>query len=100
MDQGMQVESNSIDEFFDIGNKSQQEFKRNIEKSSILVHKIFAQNEDGRELVARWKEFLIMTPTVHAQATQFEAGIAEGHKEFIRTIINQIQTCEDSTSGE
>lgn len=96
MEQEKQVESNSIDDFFELGSKSQEEFKRVVEKDAILVHKIFAQNEDGRELLARWKEFLMMTPTVHAQATQFEAGIAEGHKECIRTIIHNIKMFEQS----
>jgi hypothetical protein len=55
-----------------------------------LIHRVFAQNEQGAELLATWKEALIMNPTVTENSTQFQAGINEGQKTFIRNIINTI----------
>lgn len=64
------------------------------EKLDKLIHKVFAQNQDGAELLALWKESLIMTPTVTPNSTQFQAGIAEGNKEFIRNVYLTIQKME------
>ena len=59
-----------------------------------LIHRVFEQNADGKELLATWKEALIMRPTVTANSTQFQAGIAEGNKEFIRNICLTIKSVE------
>lgn len=59
-----------------------------------LIHQVFEQNPQGKELLATWKEALIMTPTVTPNSTQFQAGIAEGNKEFIRNICLTIKQVE------
>lgn len=59
-----------------------------------LIHKTFRQTESGRELWEVWKEVLIMTPTVTPHSTQFQAGIEEGKKEFIRKIHLTIKNVE------
>jgi len=87
-------ESNSIDEFLDEGLKQQEIFKQLTEKSNALIHRVFVQNETGAELLAKWKDQLIMIPSVQPHYTQFEAGIAEGAKMFIRNIILQSESVE------
>ena len=91
---------NSIDAFLDEGAAQAEAFKRLSEKNAILVHKVFQQNEDGRELLAKWKEALIMVPVAHNNSTQIEVGIAEGINKFVRNIIIQVSKFEDETSGE
>ena len=59
-----------------------------------LIHQVFEQNPQGQELLELWKDSLIMHPSVTASSTQFEAGIAEGKKEFIRNLILTIRTVE------
>ena len=85
---------NSIDEYLDEGLGQTNAFKAQIEKNNILLHKVFVQNEDGVELLARWKESLIMTPTLAPESTPFEAGLNEGEKRFIRNLITSIQSVE------
>lgn len=59
-----------------------------------LIHQVFEQSPQGKELLQLWKEALIMAPTVTANSTQFQAGIAEGNKEFIRNILLTINKVE------
>ena len=59
-----------------------------------LVHQVFEQNPQGKELLDIWKEALIMNPTVTPNSTQFQAGIAEGEKSFIRGIYLTIKKIE------
>lgn len=89
---------NSLDAFEEEGEKQQEIFNRLVEQEGIRVHKVFAQNQDGIELLNKWKHQLIMVPTVQPGSTQFEAGIAEGIKQFVRNLILQIDKIE--TSGE
>lgn len=56
-----------------------------------LIHKVFSQDEEGKELLEHWTRALIMSPTVIPGADQFLAGINEGKKEFIRNIILTIE---------
>ena len=86
---------NDLDSFFD---ESKEQSKRNDElflKNNHLLHKVFMQNESGKELLAKWKESLMMTPSLEGQSTQFEAGLNEGEKRFIRNLIVAIQTVEN-----
>jgi len=59
-----------------------------------LIHRVFKQNQAGAELLEIWKKTLIAIPTVTAHSTQFQAGIAEGNKEFIRKIYLTINNVE------
>lgn len=72
----------------------QDEQARVWDKLDQLIHEVFEQNEKGKELIGVWEKALIMSPTVTAHSTQFQAGIEEGKKEFIRNIyltINKVQ---------
>lgn len=92
--QNNNVEEGSLEHFIDEGLKAQAVFKQLAEKNAILIHKVFSQTDPGRELLDKWKNDLIMVPSVLPHYTQFEAGIAEGAKMFIRNIISQIETVE------
>lgn len=59
-----------------------------------LIHAVFDQNPQGKELLGIWTDALIMTPTVTANATQFQVGIEEGKKEMIRNICLTIKNVE------
>ena len=61
-----------------------------------LIHRVFKQNKDGAELLAIWQKTLISTPTVTPHSTQFQVGIAEGNKEFIRKIYLTINNVENT----
>jgi hypothetical protein len=63
-------------------------------KTDQIIHQVFEQHPQGKELLNIWKEALIMAPTVTPNSTQFEAGIAEGKKEFIRNICLTIKSVE------
>jgi len=64
------------------------------DRMDYLIHKVFAQNEDGAALILQWKEALIMTPTVTENSTQFQAGMREGEKSFIRQILLTIENID------
>ena len=86
---------NDIDAFFA---ESEDQQKKNDElflSNSHLLHKVFMQNEHGKELLSKWRDSLIMTPTLEGQSTQFEAGLNEGEKRFIRNLIVAIQSAEN-----
>lgn len=68
--------------------------RQNWDKMEYLIHKVFAQNEDGAALILQWKEALIMTPTVTENSTQFQAGMREGEKSFIRNILLTIENID------
>jgi len=86
----------SVEEFLDRGIKQQEEFARIIERTSKELHKVFIQNADGVKLLETWKEQLIMVPTLNGDSTQFEAGINEGIKMFVRNIIINCKKIEDA----
>ena len=87
-------EENSVDAFFMQGIEQQEVFQRLAEANNILIHKVFVQGPEGAELLAKWKDELIMQPSILPHYTQFEAGIAEGVKTFIRNIIIQSESVE------
>ena len=85
---------NSIDSFLDEGMKQADAFNALADKNAVLLHKVFAQNEYGVELLEKWKNDLLMIPTILPESSQFGAGLTEGGKMFIRNIIVQIQSVE------
>ena len=85
---------NSIEAFVNDGLAQEKAFKEMMEKNSILLHKVFVQNLDGVELLAKWRDSLIMTPSLDAESTMFGAGMSEGEKRFIRNIITALQSVE------
>ena len=59
-----------------------------------LIHQVFEQNPQGKELLKIWKEALIMTATVTPSSTAHQCGIEEGKKEFTRNILLIIKSVE------
>ena len=92
----MEIPENSIDEFLDAGLKSQETFNQLAEQSNILIHKVFVQNQDGAELLAKWKDQLLLIPTAEPHSTQIEVGINEGMKQFVRNIMKQCESVENT----
>jgi len=45
-------------------------------------------------LLEKWKNDLLMIPTILPESSQFSAGLTEGGKMFVRNIITQIQSVE------
>ncbi len=87
---------NSIDAYLDEGLEQTDSFKAQMEKNNILLHKVFVQNADGVELLNKWRDSLIMTPSLAPESTQFEVGLNEGEKRFIRNLIISIQSVESN----
>jgi len=85
---------NDLESFIDEGMKQADAFTKLADKNAVLLHKIFMQSEDGAELLAKWKNDLIMVQSIHPHSTQFEAGLMEGMKVFVRNIIIQIESVE------
>ena len=86
---------NSIDAFIDEGIEQGKKNRDLFLSNNHLLHKVFMQNESGVELLGKWRDSLMMTPTLEGQSTQFEAGLNEGEKRFIRNLIVAIQTVEN-----
>ena len=85
---------NSIDEFVQLGIDQTEMFKKLADKNAVLLHRVFKQSEEGAELLAKWKDDLLMIPSVMPHYTAMEAGLMEGAKMFIRNIIIQIESVE------
>jgi len=85
---------NSIDAFLDEGLKQTEETLQAKEQSNNLYHKLFKQNQDGHKLLEIWKEKALLNPSVEPHFTQFQAGIEEGRKMFIRDIMAAINSVE------
>ena len=60
-----------------------------------LIHQAFCQNDAGAELIALWKEILIMEPTVEPGIDPAFSAINEGKKQFIRNILLTIKRVEN-----
>ena len=93
-----------LDNFFDrLGNnqlsseealRQTKEAEAKARRLDYLIHRVFEQNKEGAELLGIWKEALIMQPTVEAGMDNFEPGIREGQKSFIRGIFITIKKVE------
>ena len=73
--------------------KVEMEAKAN--RLDYLIHQTFCQNPSGAELLAMWKESLIMAPTASPGDETLQIGIAEGHKSFIRGILLTVRKVEN-----
>ena len=85
------LQQNDLDSYLDEGLQQKNAFSEVVAQENYLLHRIFAQTEDGKKLLNKWKDQMIMIPTVQPHYSQFEAGIAEGFKSFVREIINQLE---------
>ena len=85
---------NDIDSYLQAGIDQAKMFSKLADKNSVLLHKVFKQSEEGAELLAKWKDDLLMIPSVMPHYTAMEAGLMEGAKMFIRNIIIQVESVE------
>jgi len=74
--------------------RQQKDGEAESERLDYLIHKVFEQTPEGKELIGKWKEALIMTPTVESGIDMAESGIREGQKRFIRGIILTVNRVE------
>ena len=70
------------------------------DKLDNLIHRVFSQNEDGRELLEIWGKTLIMMPTATPNDDSIQIGINEGTKRFIRNIIVTIEKVDRGIDNE
>ena len=70
------------------------EWEKHCERLDHLIHRTFAQNEAGAELLEEWTQALIMTPTARAGDDLLAIGINEGVKQFIRNIHATVKKVE------
>ncbi len=73
-----------------------KELKAKHEKIDYLIHKLFQQNEEGRELLGVWMQSLLFKPCAEPGMDNIEIGINEGYKRFIRNIKLTIDRVEQS----
>ena len=86
---------NSLESFFDAGIKQQEAFNKLADESAVLLHRVFVQTPEGLQLLEKWKNDLVMMPSILPESTQFGAGLTEGAKMFVRNIITQVQSVEN-----
>lgn len=72
------------------------EDKKHFEKIDYLIHKVFAQSDEGRELLEIWQEHLLMSPTFQPSDNDLQIGYNEGVKSFIRNIILTLRKVENN----
>jgi hypothetical protein len=74
--------------------RQQKDSEAKGKKLDYLIHQVFAQTEEGTELLNIWKDSLIMVPVIEPGVDMAEAGLREGFKRFIRSIILTINRVE------
>lgn len=85
---------NDIDSFLQEGIDQTEEAKASANKEAEQLHRVFVQSEHGAKLLEKWKNDLIMIPSILPESSQFSAGLTEGGKMFVRNIITLIQSVE------
>lgn len=76
--------------------KEIERLKAEADRQNYLVHRVFAQNQDGAELLEIWKKDLMLRPTIDAgQESPYQIGIVEGGKTMIRNILLTIERIEN-----
>ena len=100
----MEDNHNNSNPFDDIGldldpetiQRQQQDQQARNERLDHLIHKTFAQTQSGIDLMVLWDESLRMAPGLQPGMCDKEAGIIEGKKSFIRSIILTIRRVEQN----
>lgn len=59
-----------------------------------LIHRVFAQSDEGKELLSIWKDSLIMSATADEGMDMIGVGMREGQKRMIRAIVFTIKRVE------
>jgi hypothetical protein len=91
----MQDDMHPIDQWDDESNKSQAEFEKQALLETSLLFSVFS-TPSGKQLIERWKDHLMYSPTAKPTMNTLSIGINEGQKTFIRSILQAIKTHEDS----
>ena len=76
--------------------KYQQDAESKAEKLDFLIHKVFKQSPNGRELIKIWQQSLMMVSTAEAGMDNIEIGIREGQKRFIKGILLTVKRVGES----
>ena len=97
MAEQLEIQNNEFDKWFDQASTSNEENTRVADHYNHLLHRVFIQTEQGRELLKIWTDAIISTSVVRPHSTQMEAGIAEGYNQFTRNIINKCNAVEAET---
>lgn len=66
-------------------------------KAAYLIHRVFAQTEDGKAVLKEWMEEVTMLPSADVGMDYIGIGIQEGRKKFVREIqliINRVEAGE------
>lgn len=68
------------------------------EKRDQLIHAVFYQTDQGKELLKMWRESMELTPVVRLgeKHDSFDIGIIQGTQDFVRNIFI---TCEKVERG-
>lgn len=75
--------------------KQAKELEAKQNKYDYLIHQVFSQTEEGREILEIWTEALVMSPVVRPGDCQFSAGINEGINTVTRAIISTVKKVEN-----
>lgn len=68
-------------------------FKEQEDKINGMIHRVFTSDE-GKKLLEYWVNEFVLVPSIQPQFTQFEAGLTEGGKNFVRRILLAIHKAE------
>ena len=71
------------------------EDKAHFDRLDYLIHKVFAQSDDGAELLEYWKEHLLMAAGAEPTDNDITIGMREGTRRFIRNIILTVRKVEN-----
>lgn len=85
-----------LDEWDAQQEKSQKAFMEKALYDASLVYQVFS-TDAGKQLVDRWKEVLMYSPTANAGLDSISIGMNEGYKAFIRSIIHAVKIQEDES---
>ena len=80
--------------------KNQQKMQQKSERFLQLCYNVFEDNEQGRELLAIFKESLIdMAPVADPSKDASHAYFREGQNHVIRSIISNIEQHKENNKG-
>ena len=85
--------SDDILDIFETQSDALAEFQKAEGKVSEMVYAVF-DTEQGKKLLEYWVDNHVLTPSINPQSTQFEAGLIEGEKNFVRRIILSMHKAE------
>jgi hypothetical protein len=82
-----------MDQWDDEAEQAKEAFNALSLRQSSLVFSVFA-TENGRKLLEEWKRILMLSATASRGLDRVSIGMNEGHKAFVRTIIQSVEIHE------